>query len=827
MLGKSLRSIRHLYRISENKFAYIITKTKYNDMQISLIYKYKNHKVFGNSLVIFNNEYSYNLYGWSKLISDSNFTDEEICMISSLFHKSILIEDGNTNNDLYNTLYDEIILLPNNFNKLYENVILSNKKLANELASNYGSNLVNNSFLKVLFAICNGSKNYFQWAINLCKDYEIRAHILTSIMNWADAYPQLVKELSKSGITAYKKTNELKSLIDEMRELRSEKRINDTINSFNTAQKKILKEMKLTDKDKKIISNFYRLSPTKKKNFIRKMSTICDGREIIHQMGFMTNMFFSWDKDSLIEYLKNVEGLNYKIIFDKGDIVLIKVDDFETIKKLGKTTNWCISKNKQYWDNYMERGEGSSQYMLFDFSKNEDDLASIVGFTVKKDKGITNAHNFINEDIMLSSKNEAESKNINSYVNYLCLKSSIFSILDKIGFDVKSILEYTEKPYKWNKKSVLARIKKSIDKNSFSIIKDENDLMVMSVKSEELGKFFGNVYYNNVPDEWWGLKHLLFFNFSKSIYSPERMMIAIIGNNFYENEEVCNTVLNANYMVIPTNNFEYLISEYGLPYDVIRRVDDEFTIMERDFTLFDAKSLDSKFENKSLVRETINEYLGTENLCGILIDSITKYVSFDLINLFYKHNYKISDFIGVSLTSSIIYEVMNVIDECGSSLYRNKQFLLPNEQDIEMFYNKQLNSLYKAKYIGSYIALTLILKKELSEPCNLDLLREISYNVMHKLVKSNRKGEIYDSLVLMLISSTKQINNRELFVKYYEKLCVTDELKEKMEKLGFVAPKDGNTKQNKLGSDLTTQVYTVFDENFERELRNFIIANRE
>ena len=305
-------------------------------------------------------------------------------------------------------------------------------------------------------------------------------------------------------------------------------------------------------------------------------------------------------------------------------------------------------------------------------------------------------------------------------------------------------------------------------------------------------------------------------------------MIAIIGNNFYDNEEVCNTVLNANYIVIPTNNFEYLISEYGLPYDVIKRVDDEFTIMERDFTLFDIRSLDSQFENKSLVRETINEYLGAENLCGILIDSITKYVSFDFINLFYKHNYKISDFIGAALTSSMIYEVMNIIDDCGSSLYRNKQFSLPNEQDIEMFYNKQLNSLYKAKYIGSYIALTLILKKELSEPCDLALLKEISHTVMNKLVKSNRKGEIYDSLVLTLINNAKQINNRELFVKYYEKLCVTDELKEKMEKLGFITPKDGSANKNKLGGDSIIPVYaSLFNENFERELHNFIIANRE
>jgi hypothetical protein len=81
------------------------------------------------------------------------------------------------------------------------------------------------------------------------------------------------------------------------------------------------------------------------------MSTVGDPNEILHQMAFLADVHFKWNKESLMEYLANNENLSYELKYDKGDVVLLMVNDYDTVKRLAKNTNWCISKNKQYWNN--------------------------------------------------------------------------------------------------------------------------------------------------------------------------------------------------------------------------------------------------------------------------------------------------------------------------------------------------------------------------------------------------------------------------------------------------------------------------------------------
>ena len=78
-----------------------------------------------------------------------------------------------------------------------------------------------------------------------------------------------------------------------------------------------------------------------------------DVNEILNQLSFVVSNHFNWDKKSILDYLNNVEDLDYEIVVEKDNLLLLNVKDYETIKRVGKTTNWCISKNKSYWRNYM------------------------------------------------------------------------------------------------------------------------------------------------------------------------------------------------------------------------------------------------------------------------------------------------------------------------------------------------------------------------------------------------------------------------------------------------------------------------------------------
>ena len=66
--------------------------------------------------------------------------------------------------------------------------------------------------------------------------------------------------------------------------------------------------------DKKTIIKFSKLSDVKKNNFIRKVSTIEDLNELMRQMRHASSLHFSWNKDSLMDFLENVEGIKYEIV---------------------------------------------------------------------------------------------------------------------------------------------------------------------------------------------------------------------------------------------------------------------------------------------------------------------------------------------------------------------------------------------------------------------------------------------------------------------------------------------------------------------------------
>ena len=112
-------------------------------------------------------------------------------------------------------------------------------------------------------------------------------------------------------------------------------------------------------------------------------------------MKTLVKIQYEWNKESFMKFLTNNEDFKYNIIHDKDNIVLLLVNDFETIKHIAKTTNWCISKNMQYWKNYMT-STLNKQYVMYNFGLKEDDEYSIVGFTVSDNNRITHAHSFTN-----------------------------------------------------------------------------------------------------------------------------------------------------------------------------------------------------------------------------------------------------------------------------------------------------------------------------------------------------------------------------------------------------------------------------------------------
>lgn len=98
-------------------------------------------------------------------------------------------------------------------------------------------------------------------------------------------------------------------------------------------------------------------------------------------------------KDKFIEQVKLTDGA--KLIFEKNNVVLVRVTTFNACKRLFKKEGikWCIAKDECYWNEYVTKEELRRQYFIVDFNKIHDLNSierneAIIGFTLNFDKAI-------------------------------------------------------------------------------------------------------------------------------------------------------------------------------------------------------------------------------------------------------------------------------------------------------------------------------------------------------------------------------------------------------------------------------------------------------
>ena len=719
MIGTRIRGFRHLIRMAkalpEVKFFF-----KYETFHVGFadaVYVKSNGKnpythSTGDYVMIFNN-----------LISNVKFVGcpdaNTNKMVRSIIEKYpnlfvVSVNNGNFQHDAQ--LFSQMVAVPDDFEQKYKEFCDANKKQMPN-ATRYVED-VNNIILKYLFSITNGSKNFFFWAVNAYFKQNVNLFMLERIMIWNDNYNQLSKNLRKGTITGYTSFHDLFTLIKEMIALRRDKRANDVINMFNTAQKKALKSIKLTDRDYDTLSKFGKLSGKKKNNFIRKMSTIEDPSEILKQMSFLADIHFEWNKDSLLEYVKNSDGFKCDVVIDRGNMVLLKVYDYETVKRLAKTTNWCISKDKKYWNEYVENNPFATQYVLMDFSRKEDDNLSIVGFTSVHDKGITNAHDFQNKNLMQGSKRKMMATEIKSFVPKTIDCNSIFGILDAYDIKMSDVVTYEPNQYKWDRESMFDYLNQCIDEDDYYIIYDDGDRVVIIAKNENIRYFFGDAF---IDQHMYGLspenQYIIFADFTMEQNNPDKLIYGIITNNSCEHESNCQRLYNDRFEPI-YKSFDSKLAEYGLPYDIIRRREnpvDRFFNAIISYDINEARNL----INDEKVRHEIKSLNRSGDINNLIMNVTFGYNSADYINLFYDNGYKLVNVIGDSCAGDIAKRMINNMFSIAANAGENTY--VPSQEDIKSFYDGKIVEYNKALYIGNF----LMLMKMLDNETNLNFLCKV------------------------------------------------------------------------------------------------------
>lgn len=129
-------------------------------------------------------------------------------------------------------------------------------------------------------------------------------------------------------------------------------------------------------------------------------------------------------------------------VYDDGDVLVFPVTQYKHSKELG-SPSWCIVREESYFQTYTY--DNQKQYFMYDFSKNEKDNDSLIGFTLTKDGNFHTQH--LRDD------------------DYLSVDEKLQHIADTIMFNHKDKFNLSEKKLANLDKMFEKTLKKQINKN--------------------------------------------------------------------------------------------------------------------------------------------------------------------------------------------------------------------------------------------------------------------------------------------------------------------------------------------------------------------------
>jgi len=684
MIGKFCMGFQHLFKSAETKSSNIGLLICHNEFRM-LYYKILTN---GN-LVLINNRASRNSDCVNdEVISFMEATDRNGTVV-------ILRKNSSTDKQWFNQAYmgggHVFLMFPTDFQESFESFINANKKQYSNLQSKYGSVRKNEYFF---YSICNNSMNFFSWLLKNYYEYEVNPQMLYFIMRWNEKYPKLSSKLSKGTITAYKNNSNIFKLVTEIINVTQDKRINDSISQFNTAQKHMLQSLPKDCDERKILSQFFRLSDVQKKNFIQKVSSIESLEELIHQLRLVCETHFLWNKESFFEYLNNTKHLDYSIIYDNNNCVVVRVNDYETVRRLAKTTNWCISKEKSYWNQYMSNGY-SIQYVLFDFNEKIDSEFSIIGITVQNNR-IEHSHSFVNKNLVHRREynyfplptfgNDSENENVYSILKSKQIPLSIFETDCRKQFQ-----------FQWNKQSCLAHISK-IKNGNYSIVKETDTTLVLKCNFKCLVGIANNKQLENIAltehlcESIKDLYYLVLFNFDNEIQQEASFfIIQVIPNR----PNVCR-IGNIYGITYGCSILYSIIHQFDLPITIFTQEENKLLLLSQIMMNGDIKyaselidSIDN-FDYNNLERK--DDYLVC--MTDAFINTWYGRYSFALFDLVYEKGITLSTLLP---KERIIYLLTEIVSTSRNH-YRDRNI---SNEDYEAFANGTLFDMRKCVYIAS------------------------------------------------------------------------------------------------------------------------------
>lgn len=585
-------------------------------------------------------------------------------------------------------IFRKLIILPDNYVDILKGIINKNKKL---LGSEVDDELLNNPNIIALFIYFDKFPNILKWAINNYKKSHISILECNFIYKWLMNYHLFSNRLSKKTITAYNNRHDIEQLLDECEFIIKAVKLHRIINSFNTTQRNILKNNKLSNDDITMLMLFSKLSLEKKTNIIRKVSPCNNKYDIMNCVYNCVTNKFKWNYEGLLNFLSYNDDLSIDIIFYKNNKLFIKVNNFYSMKKISSFTGWCISREKKYWDDYVQ--DDSYQYILFDFELNENDKNAIIGLTISDHGIILFAQNGINETI--SSIKVNENTNIEGQEDIINYSYPLGYLLrqKKLSFDDIITENKILLAGNFDKKTILDRLKDEI------VLYNENNILTILCTQTPLNEI---LYRKNIFESSTQTNYIIGFDFNRSLKDPNSITIMPLDGimkkiNFYNKHNIYNAI---------GEEISYPLSIFINKFHIEKYIFIDDNIESKFY--YAVKSYDEEYLNNILMDMSANNKKLTNHMKTAFADALCyEYRIFDiakLINVVYNNGFTLKDMIDKDA-------YCNFID----AVYRNNDELVNNEIMVKL-----LRTILQ-KENGMYIIYSLLFNS--FNYCNISLIK--------------------------------------------------------------------------------------------------------
>jgi hypothetical protein len=530
------------------------------------------------------------------------------------------------------------------------------KKQLSPLIAKYKIDEETSEVFKGIITMFEGQTNYQLWAIKLVYSGTCTFDTLKQIQAWADANQTMIQRLSKKNITSYTSKRDIGILFEEMEGLTMVSETKHVIDTFNTAQRKMMEAVLPKDGASALKSPLFKrwngllmkmnmLPQHKKDNLIRTSSALYDLDELFDHISVALKKSYVWNREDMLSYL-SINASDCEVVFDKDNVVVVKVPSFASSEALcgGGRTGWCLTRGESYFRQYVTEPKHASQFFLFNFNLAEKDNLAHIGFTVQGGRGITNAH-ATNNNSMIGGIDYVDKNGNKSRIDiFKALRD--FNVPSKVYISLEKLVNF-----KWDMEDILKMLEKNNEKYSIAYAKD-NIIIINLLAADSYRKLLGHTYIDesflsntqemkiyavfNLAKEYDGENAAFVLRFKKDRYGIESLVDAksSFGNRI-EGLEVLGEVGLA--------ISDFLNREQIDPKVMLHKLIDEkdekaaVELIEKEGDKFD---VNYEFENNVPV------FCAIENKMFKLFDKIVKHKNF---------NCNTADIFGETLLHSLLY----------------------------------------------------------------------------------------------------------------------------------------------------------------------------